>query len=147
MVTYKDAKEVAESIKKSMQPLIIELFGSVARDGNGTDLDLLVLVDGGSDCKSIEELDLAIHKILKPFYKKFSIDPFVIPLSLFNEYYLKGSPFLRLIFKEGRCLYMKDSVKQWLIQSEEELKMAEYLLKGSFFKGACYHSQQSIEKA
>jgi HEPN domain-containing protein len=25
--------------------------------------------------------------------------------------------------------------------------MAEYLLKGGFFKGACYHAQQSAEKA
>jgi HEPN domain-containing protein len=42
---------------------------------------------------------------------------------------------------------MKESVKQWLRHSEEELAMARYLLQGGYYRGACYHGQQAIEKA
>ena len=42
---------------------------------------------------------------------------------------------------------MKDAVREWMRQSEEELNMAVYLSEGSYFKGACFHAQQSIEKS
>ena len=32
-------------------------------------------------------------------------------------------------------------------EAEEELGMATYLLQGGYLRGACYHAQQSIEKA
>jgi HEPN domain-containing protein len=31
--------------------------------------------------------------------------------------------------------------------AEGELSMARYLLQGGFYKGACYHAQQSVEKS
>ena len=42
---------------------------------------------------------------------------------------------------------MKDAMHEWLKLSEDELNMAECLLKGGYFKGACYHAQQLIEKS
>ena len=41
---------------------------------------------------------------------------------------------------------MKNAVQEWIAQAKNELEMADYLMKGKFFKGACYHAQQSIEK-
>lgn len=145
MVTFKEAKEVSDSIVKALHPVSIVVFGSVAKEGSGTDLDLLIITDDKSVAPS--DSNLLLHKCLKKFYRKFAIDPFIIPVSLLNEYYSKGSPFLKLIFREGRYLYMKEAVKEWLRQTEDELDMAEYLLEGKYFKGACYHSQQAIEKA
>ena len=145
MVTLKDAKEATDSIVRALQPISVFLFGSVAVKGIGTDLDLLIIIDEKS--RTTSDSSLVLHKCLKKFYTKFSIDPFVVPLSLFNEYYSRGSPFLRLVSKEGRALYMKNAVQEWVKQSEDELKMAEYLLQGRYFKGACYHAQQSIEKS
>lgn len=145
MVTTEDAKEVVDVIIKTFQPISVLSFGSVAKDGTGADLDLLVVVD--DELKAPGDVNLLMSKCLKRFYKKFAIDPFIIPISLFNEYYSKGSPFLRLILKKGRLLYMKDAVNEWLKQAEEELNMAVYLLKGGYFKGACFHSQQCIEKS
>ena len=145
MVTLQDARDVTNVIVDSIKPILVMLFGSVAKEGSGTDLDLLIIVDeeyGGS-----EGAYLSVHKSLKEFYKRFAIDPFIIPESIFREHYFKGSPFLRLIFQEGRYLYMKDGVKEWVTQAEDELNMAVYLLDGKFFKGACYHSQQCVEKA
>lgn len=145
MVTVKDAREVSEAIVESLHPISIFTFGSVAKNGIGEDLDLLVIVDDTSEIK--EDINLTAHKCLKIFYRKFAIDPFIIPVSRFREYYLRGSPFLSMILREGRSLYMKGAIEEWLKQAEDEINMAEYLLKGSFLKGSCFHSQQSIEKA
>jgi HEPN domain-containing protein len=124
------------------------VFGSVAKNGKGEDLDLLIVVDDQSDnLPAMDDLRLSAHKCLKEYYKKFAIDPFIIPASVFNRYYSKGSPFLRLIFTEGRCVYMRDAARDRLEQAQEELDMATYLLKGKYFRGACFHSQQAIEKA
>jgi HEPN domain-containing protein len=148
MVTLKDAKEVSDVIIKTLEPISVMVFGSVARIGIGEDLDLLIVIDDKSDkFQAKDDPNLLAHKCLKEYYKKFAIDPFIIHASVFKKYYSKGSPFLRLIFTEGRCIYMRDAVKDWLKQAREELDMATYLLQGKYFKGACFHSQQSIEKA
>ena len=139
-----DAKKVAGRLVKACHPLVIIVFGSVAQKGEGGDLDLLLIVNDKTEDK--ENINLLIHACLKKFYKSFAIDPFVIPVSTFKEYFAKGSPFLWLVLKEGRYLYMKDAVKEWLKQAEEELHTAVYLLEGGFFNGACYHAQQAIEK-
>lgn len=144
MVTLTDARKVTERLVEVCKPLVIIVFGSVAQKGVGRDLDLLVIVNDNT----IEDknINLSIHRCLKKYYKSFAVDPFVISISIFKEYFAKGSPFLWLILKEGRYLYMKDAVKEWLKQAEEELNTAIYLLGGGFFKGACYHAQQAIEK-
>jgi HEPN domain-containing protein/predicted nucleotidyltransferase len=145
VVTLKDAKQAASSISKKLDPFSVVLFGSVAREGQGHDLDLLVVIDDSR--KTTDDVNLLLHQCLKPYYRKFSVDSFVVPLSLLREYYVKGSPFLYLVSREGRPLYMKDIIGEWCKQAEDELGMAEYLLQGTYFKGACYHAQQSSEKA
>jgi len=145
MVTIEDIKEVKEVVVKTLHPISVQVFGSVAKKGVGTDLDLLVIIDDESQI--VRNANLILHKSLKKFYKKFAIDPFIISETVFNEYYSKGSPFLKAILKEGRLLYMRNSLKEWLKLAEEELNMAIYLLNGGYFKGACYHSQQCIEKS
>lgn len=145
MVTIEDAKIISDTIVKAIDPVSISIFGSCAKYESGEDLDLLIIFDEKS--RISEDINLLVHKCLKRFYKDFSIDPFVIPASLFEEYYLKGSPFLKLIIREGRPIYMRGILEEWFKQAEEELNMAIYLLEGCFFRGSCLHSQQSIEKS
>lgn len=145
IATYEDAKKVAASIRKAVNPCSVVLFGSVARDGAGNDLDLLILIDDSG--RTIEDAGSLVQHSLKPYYKKFSIDPFIMFLSKWHEYQRKGSPFLNLISKEGRVLFMKDIVEEGVKQAEDELEMADYLFQGGYFKGTCYHAQQSVEKA
>lgn len=144
MATLKDAREVAETIEKEIQPYSIIVFGSVAKNGTGNDIDLLIIYEDKN--KPIEVLNREINKNLKGFYKKFAVDPFVMSLSTLRTQFLKGSPFLRLVQREGRTLYMKDSVTQWINQGKEDIESAKYLLRGKFYRGTCYHSQQAIEK-
>lgn len=145
MVTFTDVKEVTDIIKTALNPISVIVFGSVAEKGSGDDLDLLIVVDDES--RDLKELHFKTNKCLKEFYKKFAIDYFVVPLSMFHEYSLKGSPFIKLVLRKGRIIYMKNAVKEWMKQSKDELDMAAYLLQGDYFKGAAYHSQQCIEKA
>lgn len=145
MVTHQDAQKAAQAIRKAVHPYSVLLFGSVAREGRGNDLDLLVLFDEREG--NSEDVQNLVNKSLRPYYKKFSVDPFILPLSKWYEYQKKGSPFLNLISREGKVLFMKDIVEEWAKQAKEELDMAEYLFQGEYFKGACYHAQQSAEKA
>jgi HEPN domain-containing protein/predicted nucleotidyltransferase len=145
VVTLKEAKDITDSIVEQLDPLSVVLFGSVARENTGEDLDLLIIVEDTPETMS--NLNIRLNKSLRPFYRKFDIDPFIIQHSLFNEYQRKGSPFLKIISREGRSLYMKNAVQEWIKQSVEELGTAKYLLEGGYRKGACYHAQQAIEKA
>ncbi len=145
MVTLQDAKEVTNIIVRRLRPLSVVLFGSVARDNIGEDLDLLVIMEDGSE--TTNTLNMRLTRSLRGFYRKFDIDPFIVQRSTLSEHYRKGSHFLRLLSREGRSLYMKDAIREWLRQAEEELDTAGYLARGGFFRGACYHAQQAIEKA
>jgi HEPN domain-containing protein len=144
MVTLDDAKEVAKELANVIDPVCVVAFGSVARAGRGQDLDLLIVTE--DRVENTEEAFQKVHQHLKPFYQRFAIDPFVAPRSEITRSLQKGSPFLRMIQRHGRCLYMKESTKQWVHQAKEDLAMATYLFEGGYYRGACYHGQQTIEK-
>jgi len=145
MVTYEEAREVAAHLVKTVDPLCVVLFGSVAKQGQGEDLDLLVVVeDQTADGQDLEKL---VQQSLKPFADRYAMDPFILSRSALRQYFLAGSPFLRLIQREGRCLYMKEAIQQWFAQAKEELSMAEVLFSAGHYRGACFHAQQSVEKA
>lgn len=142
MVNLQQAKKVSQGIVDTGDPFCVVAFGSVATQGWGNDLDLLIITeDYRPDSSS------AIHRRLKPFYKEFAIDPFIVTRSQVRKEFRKGSPFLRLIQRTGRCLYMKESVKIWKERAAEDLDTARYLLEGKYFRSACYHAQQAIEKS
>jgi len=70
-----------------LDPISVVVFGSVAKNGIGEDLDLLIVIDDRSDKpRTIDDFNLLAHKCLKGYYKKFAIDPFIIPASVLNEY-------------------------------------------------------------
>ncbi len=144
MVTYNEAKEVAAEIVKGFDPLMVTLFGSVARERVGNDLDLLVVME--DDKYHGIETDAQLQRSLGKFYRRFDIDPFVLPVSKYLKQLHSGEPFLGKVLKEGRVLYMNNYVKEWLRQSDEELRTARYLLDGNFYRSACYHAEQAIEK-
>ena len=144
MVTLKDAKDAARAVIKTLNPVSVSIFGSVAKNGTGNDLDIFVITN--SQLNQKEEYRL-LYGALKRFRKRFGIDQFIIQADSFKKLYNAGSPFLSLITKEGRVLYMKEAVKEWLKQSKSELDMARVLLKAGYPQGACYHAHQSAEKA
>ncbi len=145
MITFHDAKKASRAIVRNLNPISVVLFGSVAREGQGEDLDFLIVTDEHSAKE--ENRELLLHRCLKRHVRKTAVDPFFITPSLWMRCQAEGSPFLNLVAREGRSLYMRNAVVEWLRQAEAELSMAKYLLQGGFFKGACYHARQAVEKA
>ena len=144
MVTIDDAKIVAADIASSIKPQLIMVFGSVARESAGNDLDLLIVVDDQNYEKFTTEATL--QGTLEQHYRRFDIEPFVLPVSHYLHQFRSGSPFLNTLIKEGKVLYMNNHVQEWLNQAEEELRTATYLADGCFYRSACYHAEQSLEK-
>ncbi len=135
-----------DAVVEAVDPVEIILFGSVAQAASGNDLDLLVVTedrDGPPGNDSAGELTTA----LRSFKRMFDIDDYVLTRSRFAEEFRRGSVFLRKIVSEGICIYMREGIRAWIQQAEEDLNAAEHLLSGGFFRGACYHAQQSVEKS
>jgi HEPN domain-containing protein len=63
-----------------------------------------------------------------------------------HAYHRRGSPFIWAIQKEGKVLYMRDSVNEWVHLAMDDIRQARYLLAGGFFRGACYSARQALEK-
>jgi HEPN domain-containing protein len=144
MVTLQEAKNVSDDIANRFRPCYIYLFGSVARKGAGNDLDILIIVDEPE--VSLKNAEKEIQRHLIPYYNRFSIDPFVISLSAARKSFRNGSPFLESILDEGVLLYMTNAFQEWNKSAQEDLSMAKHLLGGEFYRGACYHAQQAVEK-
>ena len=147
MVTRKTASLIRDAVVEAVDPVEIILFGSVAQTASGNDLDLLVVAQddrhGTPGNDSARELTTA----LRSFKRTFEIDHYVLTRSEFAREFRRGSVFLRKIVSEGICIYMREGLKAWIQQAEEDLRTAEYLRSGGFFRGACYHAQQSVEKS
>lgn len=144
MIKHEDVKELTNALVLGLDPISIIVFGSIAEKKKGNDLDLLIVTSDSS--KDMRALNNEAHIYLKNFCNRFAIDSFVIPITTLKEHYRKGSPFLQSILKKGWVTYMKDALKEWFQQAKDELETARYLLKGNYYRGATFHSQQAIEK-
>jgi len=138
MPVIDDVREVVDVIKKVSNPDAVILFGSIAREAEGNDIDLLIVGNKKDEKRVLNSLH--------PFFKKFPIDAFFVSKKKLKESYYHGSPFLRLIQREGRLLYMQNSLKDRHDSGQEDLRQAEYLHEGGFHRGVCFSSQQAVEK-
>ncbi len=89
MPVIDDVRKVVDVIKKVSKPDAVILFGSIAREAEGNDIDLLIVGNKKDEKKVINSLH--------PFFKKFPIDTFFVSKKRLKESYYHGSPFLRLI--------------------------------------------------
>jgi HEPN domain-containing protein len=140
MVTLENAKEIARILAEKVTPLTVITFGSVAKEGRGHDLDLLIV-------SQHENLNPAIEQTVRNLSDRFPIDYMIGSVELITRQFRKGSPFLNMIQREGRILFMDDSFREWEALALEDIKQGDYLFKGNFFRGACFSAQQAIEKA
>jgi HEPN domain-containing protein len=140
MVTLENAKEIARMLAEKVTPLAVITFGSVAKEGRGHDLDLLIV-------SQHENLNPAIEQTIRHLSNRFPIDYMIGSVELITRQFRKGSPFLNMIQREGRILFMDDSFREWETLALEDIKQGDYLFNGNFFRGACFSAQQAIEKA
>ena len=134
IATSDHIREAVDAIVCSVHPISIVLFGSVAREGKGNDLDMMIVIDDSQT--TVSESQLAVHRGLQKCYRRFAVDPFIVALGALHQASLGKSPFLRMVIREGRVVYMKNADREWMRQAQEELDTAEYLLQGKFHKGS-----------
>jgi HEPN domain-containing protein len=140
MVTLEDAKEIAKTLAINATPVAVIAFGSVARQGQGHDLDLLIVTAQESNNPSVEQ-------IMQNLCDHFAIDYLIGSVDSITRQFRNGSPFLGMIQQEGRILFMDNSFREWETLAREDLNQGTYLSKGGFFRGACFAAQQAVEKA
>ena len=145
-MTRDTAAVVRDAVVEAIDPLEIILFGSIAEDASGRDIDLLVVTDDDGRPTS-RDRRAALRSALRPLRHKYDIDDYVVTRSDLAEYVRQGSPFVRKIISEGVCIYMREATRAWRRQAEEERDTAAYLRTGGFHRGACYHAQQCVEKS
>jgi len=139
------ARAVTQVLIRTLDPRSVVVFGGVGRKGIGNDLDLLILLDDETLAK-LEGDGKSPYAFLDGWERRIAIDPFLMSLSRFREHLRLGSPFLNEVIRDGRILYMKNAESEWMKDATDELKTAEYLLQGGFWKNACYHAEQAVEK-
>ncbi len=144
MVHAHQVQKAVNAIVRTIHPISIVLFGSVAVNDTGNDLDLMIVID--ENYGSVPEIQMAVHRCLSSCYRQFAVDPFVVTRDALSRVSSQKSPFLRTIVREGRLVYMKDADREWMRQAREELDTANYLFRGKYNKGCCYHAQQALEK-
>ncbi len=115
MVTIEDAKKIAEVLVEKISPFSVIVFGSVAKLGEGSDLDIFVVTEQ-------DDMLNEVSNCLREYNNRFAIDYFVTSRRMVTEKFREGSPFLKLIQKEGRVLFMKNSIKEWSGLALEDLK-------------------------
>lgn len=140
--TFEETKRIALDIVGKVSPLSVVLFGSVARNSKGDDVDLLIITENEPDSETRNLVD----RSLKEHYENYSIDYFLASADKVKGLLRGGEPFLRVIQKEGKTLYMQDFVKKWVQDAKEDYGSALGLLRLGYFKNACFHAHQSIEK-
>ncbi len=77
--TLQDAREVTASNVQAARPQAVIVFGEVCRSGNGSDLDLLVLVEDQAAASA------RLVPVLRPFFRLIAIDPFLMASSLSDD--------------------------------------------------------------
>ena len=143
--TLEHARAITVDIVRAIDPVSVLIFGAVAREGKGSDLDLLIVFDEADSIDS-SRMESQLDSLLKAHMKEISVNRFILGVRKFRDHFRRGSPFLNVIVREGRVLYMKNAENEWLKDAADELKTAEYLHGGGYYKAACYHAQQVVEK-
>ncbi|MGD9971588.1 MAG: hypothetical protein AB7S77_00850 [Desulfatirhabdiaceae bacterium] len=131
--TCTSGSESRNAIVGAIHPISIVLFGSVAVNDAGNDLDMMIVMD--ENYGSVPETQMAVHRCLASCYRQFAVDPFVVTCDALSRVSSQKSPFLRTIVREGRLVYMKDADREWMRQAQEELDTADYLFRGKYYKG------------
>ncbi len=136
-------EEITNRIIKHIDPDRIILFGSyggVDQD-QSSDIDLLIVKETD---KRPHDRRVEVEKLLSD--RACPVDVLVYTPKEIRMLFAMGSPFIQEIMEKGRLLYMRKATFSWMQDAKEELDAARILLDHGKYRGACYHSQQCVEK-
>jgi HEPN domain-containing protein/predicted nucleotidyltransferase len=134
---------VIERLVTGYQPERILLFGSRATGaaGDESDIDLLVVKDTNAPPR---ERRAEVERLLAD--RALPLDICVYTPAELRRLYRLGSPFIEEVLDTARVVYMRKVTEAWMREVADEARMARVLVEGRFFRGACLHSQQAVEK-
>jgi len=135
--------EIVQRLVADYQPDRVILFGAqTQRDGHtGRDIDLLIVKE--SDLP-LTERHAQVERLLAD--RGVAIDLTVYTPSELLQLYRVGNPFVQEVVETGKVVYMRKATLAWLREAEDERDMATILFASEKLRGACLHSQQSVEK-
>jgi HEPN domain-containing protein/predicted nucleotidyltransferase len=140
----KTLKDITNRLVKYYEPEKIILFGSYGKrrfkKGDG-DIDLFIVKDTK---KRPIERQVEVERILSDRF--LPLDIMVYTPEEVRFLFSIGSPFIEEIMEKGRLLYMRKATEAWIRDAQEEFDSAIILYEHGKYRGACYHSQQCVEK-
>ena len=143
LIMLKTIDDVINRLVKYYEPEKIILYGSynTKQVRNDSDIDLLIVKD--TDKGLVERL-VEAEKILSD--RLLPLDIMVYTPQEMRFLYSMGSPFIEEVLEKGRLLYMRKATSNWIKEAKDEYDSALILYEHEKYRGACYHSQQSVEK-
>ncbi len=140
----KTIDDVVNRLIDQYQPEKVILYGSCCKTGNrekGSDVDLLVVKD--TDRRLIDRL-IEVESLLSD--RTLPLDIMVYTPEEMRRLFSQGSPFIEEVLEKGRLLYMRKATDSWIKEAKDEFDSAVILYEHEKYRGACYHSQQAVEK-
>lgn len=136
-------KDITSRIIEYYSPEKIILYGSYGKRNSGkdSDVDLLIIKDTE---KRPAERQMEIERILTD--RTLPLDIEVYTPQEVKYLFSIGSPFIEEVMEKGRLLYMRKITEAWVKEAIEEFDSAIILYEHGKYRGACYHSQQCVEK-
>lgn len=143
MEMLRTVDDITKRLIDHYKPDKIILYGShgTERYNSDSDIDLLIIKD--SEKYPIERR-IEAEKVLSS--RLVPIDITVYTPGEVRYLFSIGSPFIEEVMEKGRLLYMRKVTNSWIKDVEEELDSAVILFEHEKYRGACYHSQQCVEK-
>jgi HEPN domain-containing protein/predicted nucleotidyltransferase len=137
-------EDVTNRLVTAYNPERVILFGSHATGTarSESDVDLIVLKE--TDERPVDRR-VRVESLLVD--SALPLDILVYTPAEFRYLFAIGSPFIEEVIATGRVLYMRRAAESWCAEAADELSSAHILFEHDHFKGACYHSQQCVEKA
>jgi HEPN domain-containing protein/predicted nucleotidyltransferase len=136
-------KDITERLIEYYEPDRIILYGSYGtkKERKNSDIDLLIIK---KTKKYLIERRIEAERILSD--RLMPIDITIYTPEEVRYLFSVGSPFIEEVMEKGRLLYMRKVTSSWIKDVEEELDSAVILYEHGKYRGACYHSQQCVEK-
>ena len=136
-------KDITERLIEYYEPDRIILYGSsgTRKERKSSDIDLLIIKKTE---KYLIERRIEAERILSD--RLMPIDITIYTPEEVRYLFSIGSPFIEEIMEKGRLLYMRKVTSSWIKDVEDEFDLAVILYEHGKYRGACYHSQQCVEK-
>lgn len=121
----------------------IILYGSHATGRAREDSDVDLLIVKSTEKRSMDRR-MEVEHLLSD--RAIPLDITVYTPQEIRWLFSMGDPFMEEVLEKGRLIFVRKATEGWIKDAEDELRSASILYEHGKYRGACYHSQQCVEK-